>query len=255
MSINETKVNEFLQKIVGDAATAASGALVLIGDRLGLYKAIAEAGSVTSQQLAERTGTSERYVREWLAAQAAAGYVNYDPATTSFSMTPEQAALLANPDNPFFLASVFYAIASLYKDEATVSDAFRSGRGVGWHEHSNCLFCGTERFFGRVYQNFLVDVWIPALDGVKDKLERGGKVADVGCGHGISTLIMARAFPRSTFIGFDYHESSIARARQLAAEAGLKNVEFHVRDSRTFPGEAYSLVTFFDCLHDMGDPV
>jgi 2-polyprenyl-3-methyl-5-hydroxy-6-metoxy-1,4-benzoquinol methylase len=255
MPINEAKLNEFLQKIVGDAATAASAALVLLGDRLGLYKTLAEAGPLTSQQLAERTGTRERYVREWLSAQAASGYVNYDPATAAFAMTPEQAALLANPDHPFFLASVFYSIASLFKDESIVSDAFRSGRGVGWHEHSDCLFCGTERFFGRVYQNFLIDVWIPSLDGIKEKLERGATVADVGCGHGVSTLLMARAFPRSTFVGFDYHESSIRRAREMAAESGLQNVEFRVSDARQFPGTGYGLVTFFDCLHDMGDPV
>jgi len=254
MAVDEAKLNAFLGKMIGDMGAAASGALVLIGDRLGLYQAIRDAGSVTSGQLAERTGTSERYVREWLAAQAASGYVEYDSATATFSLSPEQAAVFADLEGPHFLAGGYYAVASLYKDEPTVSAAFRSGEGVGWHEHSECLFRGTERMFGSVYRAFLIDVWIPALAGLKEKLERGIKVADVGCGHGISTLLMARAFPHSTFFGFDYHEGSIARAEKLAAASGLRNLEYRVVKAKEFPGEGYGLVAYFDCLHDMGDP-
>jgi SAM-dependent methyltransferase len=228
---------------------------VIIGDRLGLYQALAEVGPLTSAQLAQRTGTSERYVREWLAAQAASGYVVYDSASAAFSLTPEQAAVFADRESPFHMAGGYYSIASLYKDEPKLTDAFRSGRGVGWHEHSECLFCGTERFFAPAYRAFLVDTWLPALDGVVAKLRNGAKVADVGCGHGRSTLIMAQAFPQSEFFGFDYHDGSIERARHLAADAGLRNVEFQVSDARSVPGSGYDVVACFDCLHDMGDPV
>ncbi|MGZ5950368.1 MAG: SAM-dependent methyltransferase, partial [Isosphaeraceae bacterium] len=199
MTTDQARLEAFLHKMVDDMGAAAIGSLVLLGDKLGLYKTIAQAGPITSEQLARQAGTSERYVREWLSAQAAAGYVEYDPAAQTFSMTPEQAAVLAHADSPFFMPGGYHAVASLYMDEPKVTDAFRSGHGVGWHEHSACLFCGTERFFGPTYRAFLVDAWIPALDGVQEKLSRGARVADVGCGHGLTTLLMARAFPNSRF--------------------------------------------------------
>jgi SAM-dependent methyltransferase len=255
MTTDQTRLEAFLHKMVYDMGAAAIGSLVLLGDKLGLYKTIAQAGPITSEQLARQAGTSERYVREWLSAQAAAGYVEYDPAAQTFAMTPEQAAVLAHADSPFFMPGGYHSVASLYMDEPKVTEAFRSGHGVGWHEHSACLFCGAERFFGPTYRAFLVDAWIPALDGVQEKLSRGAAVADVGCGHGLTTLLMARAFPNSRFFGFDYHDGSIERARELATEQGLGNVEFHVSEAKIYPGDRYELVTFFDCLHDMGDPV
>ena len=255
MSGDNSKMEKFLGKMVGDMGAAATAALVLIGDRLGLYKALASSGPVTSVELAERTNTSERYVREWLAAQAAAGYVEYESATEKFSMTPEQTAVFADQDHPAYLAGGFYGIASMFLDEPKITEAFRTGKGVAWHEHSECLFCGTEKFFRPGYVANLIAEWIPALDGVREKLERGARVADVGCGHGVSTVVMAQAFPKSEVVGFDYHEPSVVRARQVAKEEGVGNVTFEVASAKTFPGENYDLVAFFDCLHDMGDPV
>ncbi len=255
MSGDNSQMDQFLGKMVGDMGAAASAALVLLGDKLGLYKALASNGSVTSVELAERTGTSERYVREWLAAQAAAGYVEYDSASEKFSMTPEQTAVFADEDHPAYLAGGFHGIASMFLDEPKITQAFRTGEGVGWHEHSECLFCGTEKFFRPGYVANLIAEWIPALDGVREKLQRGARVADVGCGHGVSTVVMAQAFPKSEFIGFDYHERSVLRAREVAKEAGAGNITFEVASAKTYPGENYDLVAFFDCLHDMGDPV
>lgn len=255
MPLDQTKLNEFAGKILNDMGAAATGAMVLIGDKLGLYKALAEGGPLASTELAARTGTAERYTREWLAAQAAAGYIQYRPETGTYAMTAEQALVLADDTSPAFMAGGFEVLASMFKDEPKISDAFRSGRGVGWHEHSPCLFRGTERFFRTGYAAHLVQEWLPALTGVREKLERGAKVADVGCGHGASSILMARAFPNSTFIGFDYHGPSVERARVAAREAGLKErCRFEVADSRSFPGNDYELVAFFDCLHDMGDP-
>lgn len=228
--------------------------MVLIGERLGLFKALAAHGPATSVELAERTGTAERYVREWLAAQAAAGYVEYNSATRRFSMTPEQAMALADETSPVYIAGAFDVIASGYIDEPKVTKAFQTGQGVGWHEHHECLFRGVERFFRTSYQAHLVQEWLPALDGVVDKLRRGAKVADVGCGHGASTLLMAKAFPKSTFVGYDYHVASIERARRAAAEAGLSNARFEVGKAKDFPGRDFDLVACFDALHDMGDP-
>jgi SAM-dependent methyltransferase len=243
-------------KMLHDMGAAATGALVVIGDKLGLYKALAAEGPLTSAGLAARTGTAERYVREWLAAQAAAGYVNYQPAAGTYAMSAEQAMILADDNSPVFVAGAFEVIASLFKDEPKISDAFRSGKGVGWHEHSPCLFRGTERFFRTGYAAHLVPEWLPALAGACAKLERGAKVADVGCGHGASTIVMAKAYPKSTFVGFDYHGPSVERARAAAREAGVEaRCRFEVADSKRFPGEGYDLVAFFDCLHDMGDPV
>ena len=206
-------------------------------------------------ELARRTGTRERYVREWLSAQAAAGYVSYDAASNLFSLTPEQVAVFADEDSPAAMAGAFEVLSSLWLDEPKVAEAFRSGHGVAWHDHSKCLFSGTERFFRPGYNVNLVDGWLPALDGVVARLEAGARVADVGCGHGASTIVMAKAFPRSQFTGFDYHEASIERARAAAAEAGVAdNTRFEVAPAKSFTG-TYDLVAFFDCLHDMGDPV
>ncbi len=254
-AVDTARLQAFMGKMVGDMSTAISGALVLIGDKLGLYKSLAEGGAATPAELARRTGTAERYVREWLAAQAASGYVDYDPASGRFAMNPEQAMALASESSPVYVAGAFEVIASAYLDEPKVTAAFRSGKGVGWHEHHECLFRGVERFFRSGYSAFLVQAWIPALDGVREKLVRGAKVADVGCGHGASTILMAQAFPNSTFFGFDYHEPSIQRARAAAASAGAAaNTRFEVAKAKAFPGRDYDLVTCFDCLHDMGDP-
>lgn len=254
-SLDEQKLGQLLGKMVGDMGAAASGALILIGDKTGLYRGLAEGGRQTSAALAERTDTHERYVREWLAAQAASGYVECDPAAGEYWLTPEQAAVFADEGGPAFMAGGYESVASLYKDEPKITAAFRSGAGVGWHEHSQCLFRGTERFFRPGYAANLVAQWLPALDGVVSKLEAGAKVADVGCGHGVTTLLMAKAFPNSQFHGFDYHEHSVARARELSAEAGVANTHFETSAAKTFPGGGYDLVTFFDCLHDMGDPI
>jgi len=256
MPMDQAKLDEFMSKLLHDMGAAATGALVVIGDKLGLYKALAEAGPLAPAQLADRTGTAERYVREWLAAQAAAGYVHYQPETGTYSMTAEQALALADEQSPVFVSGAFEVIASMFKDEPKISEAFRSGRGVGWHEHSPCLFRGTERFFRAGYAAHLVSEWLPALTGVREKLERGARVADVGCGHGASTLVMARAFPNSTFTGFDYHGPSVERATAAAREAGVEqHCRFEIADAKSYAGTGYDLVAFFDCLHDMGDPV
>lgn len=255
MALDEAKLHEFLGKMVGDLGAAANSALVLIGDKLGLYKAIAETGPLSSLQLAEHTGATERYVREWLAAQAASGYIEYDAGKEQFSMTSEQIAVFADEDSPVFMMGGFYGLASIFIDEPKVTDAFRKGEGVAWGDHNACLFCGTEKFFRPTYRAHLVSDWIPALDGVEEALKRGGKVADIGCGHGVSTIIMAEAFPNSQFIGFDFHPPSIEHARELAKAAGVDNATFEVAAAKTYPGAGYELVAFFDCLHDMGDPV
>jgi SAM-dependent methyltransferase len=255
MTLNETKLHEFLGKMIGDMGAAIGTALVLIGDRLGLYKTLAALGPLTSHQLAEQTGTAERYVREWLAGQAASGYVEHHPDTNQFSMTPEQAAVFANEDSPAYVCGGFYSIASVIADESKITDAFRTGDGVAWSDRHPCLFCGTAKFFRPGYRVHLISSWIPALKGVKEKLEGSAEVADVGCGHGHSTLIMAEAFPNTQFVGFDIHGPSIEEASRLAKEMGLTNVRFEVASAKTYPGHRYDLVTFFDCLHDMGDPV
>ncbi|MBV9522295.1 MAG: class I SAM-dependent methyltransferase [Alphaproteobacteria bacterium] len=256
MAVDAGRLNDFVGKMVGDLGAAATAALVLVGDRLGLFKEMAAAGAITSAELARRTRTHERYVREWLAAQAAAGYVEYDAAAQRYSLSPEQAMVFADEGGPAFMAGAFEIIAAMMRDEPKITEAFRSGKGVGWHEHDTCLFRGTERFFRPGYAAHLVPEWLPALDGVQAKLERGAIIADVGCGHGASTIVMAKAFPRSRFFGFDYHGPSIERARAAAKEAGVDDrVEFAIAKAKDFPGKDYDLVAFFDCLHDMGDPV
>jgi SAM-dependent methyltransferase len=252
--INEIALQNLVGKMVGDLGAVVSGALVVLGDRLGLYRALAEAGPADSAKLATRTGLDERYVGEWLANQAASGYVNYEPKSGTFSMSAEQKAVFADPESPVAMTGGFYAAASVYHDEPKVAEAFRTGAGLAWQDHHNCLFCGTEKFFRPGYAANLVQNWIPALDGVHAKLEAGAQVADIGCGHGASTIIMAKAFPKSKFIGFDLDPRSIERARQCAREGGLANVTFAAASAKEFPGR-YDFITTFDALHDMGDPV
>jgi SAM-dependent methyltransferase len=255
-SIDQAKLNEFLGRFVGDLGAALSAALVVIGDRLGLYRAMRDGEPVSAEQLAERTGTDPRYVREWLSNQAAGGYVTYDPDGEEFFLSPEQSFALAQEGSPAFIPGAFQVATAAIKDEEKIERAFHSGDGVGWHEHHDDLFAGTERFFRPGYAANLVSSWIPALDGVQAKLQRGGRVADVGCGHGASTILMAQAFPNSEFIGFDYHGPSIEHAHQAAVEAGLDDrVRFEVASAKEYPGGPYELVAMFDCLHDMGDPV
>ena len=250
------KLEQFMHKMVGDMAAAMSGSLVITGVKLGLYQKLAEIGPATSRDLADRLNLDERYVREWLSAQAASGFVDYDAETSRFSMNPEQKMALANEDSPVYVAPAFELIACGYIDEPKITDAFQSGAGFGWHEHHECLFRGCEKFFRPGYRANLVSAWLPALTGVVEKLERGAKVADLGCGAGASTIVMAAAFPNSAFFGYDYHDKSIARARDAAQEAGyLPNVRFEVARAKEAPGKDYDLVCTFDCLHDMGDPV
>jgi SAM-dependent methyltransferase len=246
----------FMGKMVGDLGAAMSAALVIIGDRLGLYKAMAQLGPATSAELAALAGASERYVREWLAAQAASGYVSYDGVKGRYFLSVEQAMVFAEEGGPAFMAGAFEVLAAMFHDEPKVSEAFKTGKGVGWHEHHACLFRGTERFFRPGYNANLVSSWIPALEGVEARLEAGAKVADIGCGHGASTVLMAQSFPNSRFFGFDYHQPSIERARAVAEDEGVaERTHFAVASAKDIPGEGYDLVCIFDALHDMGDPV
>ena len=253
--MDPSKLEAFVNQALGDLGSALTAAMVVIGDKLGLYRAMAGAGPLTSHQLAERTGTHERSVREWLAAQAAAGYLDYDAASGRYSLSDEHAVALTNEESPACVLGGFQGMSAAIRATPKVIEAFRHGEGLGWHEHDPDLFVGTERFFRPGYNAHLVPEWIPALDGVHEKLEAGARVADVGCGHGASTLILAKAYPRSRFTGFDYHPPSIERARERAEEAGLdERARFEVASAKSFPGR-YDLVAFFDCLHDMGDPV
>jgi SAM-dependent methyltransferase len=255
-AIDEQKLEAFMGQFVQDLGAALSVATVTIGDKLGLYKAMADSTPVSPSELAERTDTDERYVREWLSSQAASGYVTYDASSERFTLPPEQAMALAQDNSPAFIPGAFQLAAGLIKDEPRIREAFRSGEGVGWHQHDHDLFCGTERFFRPGYIANLVSSWIPSLEGVHDKLTSGGIVADVGCGHGASTLILAEAYPKSELVGFDYHPESIELARKAAREAGLEDrVSFEIATAKDFPGSDYDLVGMFDCLHDMGDPV
>jgi SAM-dependent methyltransferase len=254
--IDEAKLEAFMGQAVTDMGAIISAPLMLIGEKLGLYRAMAGAGPLSSEEVAERAGAAERYVREWLRNQAAGGYVSYDAETDRYTLSDEHALALADEDSPFYILGVYDLIASLYADEDQLLEVFRSGDGMGWHEHDQRLFRGTERFFRPGYRAHLVSEWIPALDGMQAKLERGAKVADVGCGHGASTILMAEAFPNSEFFGFDYHDASIARAREAAEQAGVADrITFAVATAKDYPGTGYDLVCVFDCLHDMGDPV
>ena len=255
MELNEDKLHNLLGKVVTEMGAAANGPLVIIGDKLGLYKALTESGAMTSATLASVTGTAERYVREWASAQAASGYITYNTGDKTFSMTPEQGAVFGNAKSPVFMTGAFYAITSVYHDAPKIEEAFKTGEGVSWGDHNSCLFCGTEKFFSPSYEGNLINGWLPSLNGVVEKLEQGAKVADIGCGHAASTIIMAKAFPKSTFIGYDFHDKSIEQAKERAKTAGVSNISFEVATAKDFPGTDYDLVTFFDCLHDMGDPV
>ncbi len=253
MNLDMNKLEPLLGTMVNELGAAANAALVLIGDKLGLFRALAAGGAQTSAQLAQRTGTHERYIREWLSAQAASGFVNYDAREETFELSPEQAAVFADEQSPFNMTGGFYSLAAAFAAEPKLTEAFKTGKGIGWGEHCNCLFCGVEKFFRPGYKANLVAEWLPALDGVVDKLERGAKVADVGCGHGASTLLMASAFPNSEFVGIDFHRPSVEQARQNAK--ALPNVRFETARAQDYPGTGFDLVTMFDALHDMGDPV
>ena len=256
MAIDEQKLNDFMGKVVGDLGATMSSALLVLGDKLGLYKAMGALGPVTPPELATRTETAVRYVREWLDAQAAAGYVTYDPATGRYTLPPEQAFALAEDDSPASAAGAFHIARAMWSALDKMEANFRSGTGLEWGQQHTCLFEGTERFFRAGYIGNLVSAWIPALDGVKAKLEAGASVADVGCGLGASTILMAQAFPGSRFHGFDDHQASIDLAKQRARAAGVADrVTFSVAKSTDYPGTGYDLVTHFDCLHDMEDPV
>lgn len=256
LNVNESKLNEFMGKALGDMGAAINAALVLLGDRLGLYKAMAGAGPMTPAQVAMKTGTVERYVREWLCAQAAGGYVTYDAAAQTFTLPDEQAMALAVENSPAFIPGAYQIIASVILDEPKIRAAFKTGAGVGWHEHDCNLFEGTERFFRPGYSAHLISEWIPALDHMAAKLQAGAAVADVGCGYGASTILMAQSYPKSKFFGFDNHAPSIDWARASALRAGVADrVTFSTASAKAFPGRDYDLVAFFDCLHDMGDPV
>jgi SAM-dependent methyltransferase len=254
MAVDEKKLGDFMGRFVGDLGAVLHAPLIVLGEKLGLYRQLAR-GAATAAELARETGTSERYVAEWLAANAASGYVEYDAAAKKYRMNAEQAFTLADPESPAYIPGAFLIAMSMFKDEHKVTEIFRTGQGLGWHEHDKCLFEGTEKFFRPSYAGNLVSSWIPALEGIRDRLESGGRGADVGCGHGASTILMAKAFPRATFHAYDYHPESIEAAKRAAAAAGVADrITFAVESAKTFPGKGYDLVAFFDCLHDMGDP-
>jgi ubiquinone/menaquinone biosynthesis C-methylase UbiE len=255
MAVDESKLMDFVFSAVGDLGASMAAGNVVVGDKLGLYRGLAQ-GPAGAAELAERTDTDPRYVEEWLRGQAAGGYVTYDSSTATYSLTEEQAFALTDPDGPIFLPGAFELAVGALKAEPRVVDAFRTGQGIGWHEHDDLVFSGCERFFKPGYLANLVPQWLPALDGVVAKLEKGARVADLGCGHGASTLLLADAYPKSTFQGSDYHQGSIDQARKRAAEAGVTDrVTFEVASAQTFEGHGYDLAATFDCLHDMGDPL
>ena len=252
---DQAVLQEFVGRAIGDLGATVSAALVVIGDRLGLYRGMADGAPVTAEELADRTGTAPAYVRPWLANQAAGRYVEYDPAQETYSMTPEQALALAAPDGPAFIPGSMQLALGVLRDVPAIEERFRTGAGFGWHEHDADLFDGTERFFRPGYVDNLVSTWLPALDGVVAKLTAGAAVADVGCGHGVTTILMAQAFPASAFLGTDYHEGSVRVARRRATAAGVADrVRFEPADASDLAAGPYDLITMFDCLHDMGDP-
>ncbi|MEZ5666544.1 MAG: class I SAM-dependent methyltransferase [Alphaproteobacteria bacterium] len=249
------KLEAFKARLMPELGGAASMVVAMLGDKTGLFKAMAGAGPLTSAELAARTGCAERMVREWLNALAAAGWIDCDPAIPSFTLTPEQALVFADDDSPDNLQGFFLSTASMIHDLDRIAEAFHSGRGVPWGDRHSCLFCGTERFFRPAYIANLVEHWIPAVVGLAERLRAGAKVADVGCGYGISTALMAEAFPNANFVGYDFHGPSIDRARETAAEAGLHNTRFEVAAAKGYAERDFDVIAFFDCLHDMGDPV
>ncbi|MEP4077660.1 methyltransferase domain-containing protein [Haloferula sp.] len=251
--MDQDKLHAHVGKFLQDLGGAFSIPLVQIGERFGLYKTLHSKGPLTIDEFAHETGLHDRYLREWLSAQAASEYISYDPETQKFSMTDEQAFVLADPDSPFYLAPAFGSAAAFLENRDKVQDAFQTGNGIAWGDQSQCLSCAVARFFRPGYHNHLIQAWLPALDGVVDKLNAGAEVADVGCGHGLSTAIMAQAFPNSTFTGYDFHEPSIEAARAHAADLKLSNLSFETHRAKDLPGQ-FDLVTLFDCLHDLGDP-
>jgi SAM-dependent methyltransferase len=254
--IDEGKLNELVGRLVGDISAGYGGVMVALGDKLGLYKAMAGAGPLSSEELARRSGCAERYVREWLNSQAAGGYVIYHPRSATYELTPEQAFVLADDESPVYLPPAWQVVASMWADEPKSREAIRTGKGVAWGDHDERLYCGVASFYRNAYRGSLLQQWLPSLDGVVAKLERGARVADVGCGFGHSTMLMAQAFPKSRFFGFDYHAGSIKAATDAARDAGLSDrVSFAVGDAAAYAGQGYDLICFFDCLHDMGRPV
>lgn len=255
-AIDQTKLESFLERAVGDLSAGYGGVMVSLGSKLGLYKALAGAGPLSAKELATRAGCAERYVREWLNSQAAGGYVVYHAKSGTYELTPELAHILADKNSPVFLPVAWQVVASMWADEGKALDAFKTGKGVSWGDHDERLYCGVAAFYRNAYRGSLVSEWLPALDGVTAKLERGAKVADVGCGHGHSTVLMAQAYPKSKFWGFDAHEDSIKSAREVAKAAGVADrVTFEVAEASAYPRHNYDLICFFDCLHDMGRPV
>ncbi len=253
--VDTDKLHQFVGKMLGDLGGAASIGLVHIGDALGLYKTLHQQGPMTVAELAEAAGVNQRYLREWLSHQAASGYLAYDPATQKFTLPPEQAMVFAIEDSPVYLVGAFEAMAAFLGNQELVKPAFKTGQGVAWGDQAGCMFCAVARFFRPGYHNNLVANWLPALDGVVAKLQSGAKVADIGCGHGWSTMFMARAFPNAEFVGYDFHPGSIEQAATHAREHGSPpNLRFEVGSAKDYPGRDFDLVTFFDCLHDMGDP-
>jgi SAM-dependent methyltransferase len=254
--IDQTKLESFITKAIGDLSAGYAGVMVSLGSKLGLYKAMAGAGPISSKELAGRAGCAERYVQEWLNAQAAGGYVLYHPVSNTYELSPEQAIVLADEESPAYIPYAWNVPASMWFDEEKAIEAFRTGTGVAWGEHNDRLHRGVAGFYRNAYSGSLVSEWLPALNGVVEQLEAGIQVADVGCGHGHSTILMAKAFPKSRFYGFDTHSASIEEARRIAADAGLgKRVTFDVTGALDYPNRNFGLICFFDCLHDLGDPV
>ncbi len=253
--LDANKLNAFVGQILGDLGGASSIAMVRMGDTLGLYKALQGHGPMTCRELATSAKVDERYLREWLSNQAASNYLDYDPVTTKFSLGPEQAMIFANDQSPVYMIGAFDLMAAMLSNQPQVEAAFKSGKGVAWGQQAGCLFCAVARFFRPGYHNNLVGAWLPALDGVVDKLKAGARVADIGCGHGWSTVMMAKAFPKSQFIGYDFHGGSIEEANKHARLHGVEaNARFEVALANGYQGRDFDLVTSFDCLHDMGDP-
>jgi len=252
---NMGELEAFAGKVMGDIASAQAILMAYLGDKAGVFDALDEGGAMKAETLAAKTGLDARYLREWLSAMAIAGYVDYEASDESFSVRPEQATVLGREGQPMCLQGFFQAVISQFETHEKAAQTFKSGEGRPWSEQSPCCFCATDRFFRPGYEAFLLEGWIPSLDGVQDKLNAGAKVADIGCGYGSSTILMATTFPNSHFVGVDFHEPSIVAARKQAKEAGVQNIEFHVAAAKDFPGEDYDFACIFDALHDMGDPI